>query len=251
MKTCKRCGKSVNWTDKHGHCERCHNELFIARMKEMAGDTSADVGLLVKRVGLFNRYACRLCGKLVSYKDVKTELDKRTGYCFECTEKLKAAYRQKEAEAVQKAAEPQPEIITIKLSGTSFLQDVLLDFAEPDPEYSMTQREIIEDGREDDPIYQYFVPTMTAELRPEPENEVDQDAIAVYAEGEHIGYIPKGQTKAVRDLLDAGRVMHINADVYGGPFKILRELDDGNYEMAKVNDNNFGVKVYIKASPTP
>lgn len=58
-------------------------------MKKLAGDTSPDTGYLTKRVGLINKYVCRLCGKEIPFADVKTELDKRTGYCKDCINSLK------------------------------------------------------------------------------------------------------------------------------------------------------------------
>ena len=58
-------------------------------MKKLAGDESPDVGYLTKRFGLINKYVCRLCGEIIPFADVPKNLDKRTGYCKDCIEKLK------------------------------------------------------------------------------------------------------------------------------------------------------------------
>ena len=84
MGVCVRCGKRSSIIDKHGHCEKCHNELFVSRMKEMAGDTSPDVGILYEKRGLFRKPVCRVCGQ----EKLLKEIDVRTGYCKDCTEKL-------------------------------------------------------------------------------------------------------------------------------------------------------------------
>jgi len=95
MATCERCGKRTGILDKHGHCEKCHNELFVARMKEMAGDGSPDVGIKYEKRGLFRKTVGRLCGAELPV----SKIDARTGYCLNCTEKLKTKYREKRAAA--------------------------------------------------------------------------------------------------------------------------------------------------------
>lgn len=67
----------------------------------MAGDTSPDVGVLYEKRGLFRKPVCRLCGAELP----ASKIDARTGYCLECTEKLKAKARAIEAERIASEAE--------------------------------------------------------------------------------------------------------------------------------------------------
>ena len=55
------------------------------------------------------------------------------------------------------------------------------------------------------------------ELVPEPENEADPNAIAVYITGEKVGYVPREKTQAVREIMD--RIVQIQG--------FIDDQDDG------------------------
>lgn len=85
MATCKRCGKRTMWTDASGYCEKCHDELYVAKMKRLAGDDSPEAGKLYKWQGPFRQVSCRLCGS-------SWDIEPRTGYCKECIKRLEGEH---------------------------------------------------------------------------------------------------------------------------------------------------------------
>lgn len=72
-------------------------------------------------------------------------------------------------------------------------------------------------------------------IQPEPTNEHDSNAIAIYhSDGHHVGYIPAADTDDVREL-----GLPFPIDVWGSIEK--------NYDYDK-NRNNFGGTIYIEIS---
>lgn len=104
------------------------------------------------------------------------------------------------------------------VSGFDYYQDALSEFLEDENEdYKLPKSQFLEEVFER--CYQYDVEYYPADLVDEPENEYDPNAIAVYVEGERIGYIAKRDQAAVK-ALDPDR---IEAEIYGGKYK---EPDD-------------------------
>lgn len=134
-----------------------------------------------------------------------------------------------------------------KVSGTSFRKENFYDILSEDYFWDMTKGELVELGMIDEPIYKYENGGGEAKLIPEPDNQYDPDAIAVYVDDTHVGYVPSKKCAKVKRLLDSGTIVYAFAEIYGGPFKIIRENDDGKYTISK-KDHDFGVQVtlYIK-----
>ena len=134
-----------------------------------------------------------------------------------------------------------------KVSGTSFRKENFYDILSEDYFWDMTKGELVELGMIDEPIYKYENGGGEAKLIPEPDNQYDPDAIAVYVDDTHVGYVPSKKCAKVKRLLDSGTIVYAFAEIYGGPFKIIRENDDGKYTISR-KDHDFGVQVtlYIK-----
>lgn len=134
-----------------------------------------------------------------------------------------------------------------KVSGTSFRKENFYDILSEDYFWDMTKGELVELGMIDEPIYKYENGGGEAKLIPEPDNQYDPDAIAVYVDDTHVGYVPSKKCAKVKRLLDSGTIVYAFAEIYGGPFKIIRENDDDKYTISK-KDHDFGVQVtlYIK-----
>lgn len=62
---------------------------------------------------------------------------------------------------------------------------------------------------------------MPAELRPEPDNAFDPNAIAIYVEGDRIGYVPRQQAPALLDLLRRGDIASNVERINGQPERPL------------------------------
>lgn len=146
----------------------------------------------------------------------------------------------------QSALESLKKVSTFRVAGVSSRQDDILELADENSDFSMTRREIIDAGMENERIYQYEFDPHRVELIPEPSNPYDPNAIKVVIDGVHVGYIKKGSTTRVRNLLKAGG--KVTAEIKGGPYKILLyRNEDGkdNYEMEH-DESPFSVAVHIE-----
>ena len=113
-------------------------------------------------------------------------------------------------------------------------------------DYSMSKKEIIDSGKEDERIYKYEFDPVHVELIPEPDNPYDPKAIKVVIDGVHVGYIKKGSTSRVRNLLKAGG--KVSAEIKGGPYKVLLyRYEDGEdwYDM-ETGETSYFVSVQIE-----
>ena len=146
----------------------------------------------------------------------------------------------------QSALEALKKVSTFRVAGVSYRQDDILELADKNSDFSMTRREIIDAGMENERIYQYEFDPHRVELIPEPSNPYDPNAIKVVIDNVHVGYIKKGSTTRVRNLLNAGG--KVTADIKGGPYKILLyRNEDGkdSYEMEH-EEIPFSVAVHIE-----
>ncbi len=136
-----------------------------------------------------------------------------------------------------------------KASGTSFRKDNFCDILYENYAFSMTKKELVEMGMIDERIYKYEQGGGEAELIPEPDNQYDPNAIAIYFEGTHVGYVPASKCAKVKKLMDSGTIVYVFADICDGPFKIVSENDDGKYSMSTKN-HDFSVRMtlFIKNS---
>lgn len=89
--------------------------------------------------------------------------------------------------------------------------------------FDFSKRELIEEGWEGEKVYFYDTGYFSAELVPEPENEFDPNAIAVYTQGVKVGYIKKTKCKQVKGYMDSGRIRKVDIEIVGGKYKYISE----------------------------
>lgn len=164
------------------------------------------------------------------------------------------AQKQADADAAKAAAaKPHAEFERHKVAGTSYHLDAIMALAEDNPDYDMTQREIIDAGMEEERIYQYTFPDSPVELVDDPDNEQDPNAIKVLVAGQHIGYIKRGSTGRIHKLQRSGRVLGITAEIYGGRYKVVRSVEEyqtQHYEMDR-DESNYGAAIELRIQPEP
>lgn len=137
--------------------------------------------------------------------------------------------------AAPKAAEPvntSRKVEKFNIAGTSFREeDIIKNFAEENDDYKLSAKELKEDF-EGERVYKYDFLTAVPELRPEPDNEYDPNAIAVYSDGIQIGYVKKGSTSHLRNILDTRKIISMKLNIAGGDYKAV--YDD---EISKEKGN--------------
>lgn len=78
---------------------------------------------------------------------------------------------------------------------------------------------------------------------PEPDNPYDANAIKViHEELGHIGYVPKSDTKEVKEILKHHEY-RVEGEILGGKYKYVDEFED----KVKVNKHNYGIKLIVSA----
>lgn len=135
---------------------------------------------------------------------------------------------------------------TFHVAGITHRQQEIFQMADENEDYSMSKKDIIDSGKENERIYKYEFNPVHVELIPEPDNPHDSKAIKVVIDGVHVGYIKKGSTSRVRNLLKAGG--KVSAEIKGGPYKVLLyQCEDGKdrYDM-ETGETNYFVSVQIE-----
>lgn len=128
-----------------------------------------------------------------------------------------------------------------KVAGLSFREDALAELQCENGDYSCSKRELVEMGMIGERIYKFDFYPIKTELIPEPDNEVDPNAIKVVVDGLHIGYIKKGSCAHIHKLLNSGSIEKIDIEIGGGPYKFIEEDWD-----------DFGNSVYtLEKDTTP
>lgn len=116
-----------------------------------------------------------------------------------------------------------------KLENVEAHMDDIMELVEKNEDYSLSKKALIEDGREDEKIYEY---------------ELNKTAICCMGGGAdiqvlvsdtHIGDIKKGSRAKVKKLLESGTIQRIDAEVTGGNYKKLHDTGDG-YILDELED---------------
>ena len=100
---------------------------------------------------------------------------------------------------------------------------------------------------EGDVLYKYNFDPMPAELVAEPDNPHDANAIRVDIFGETVGYIPRGDTARVRELLSDDP--EVEAIITAGPNKLIR--DAGGVLDYEQRDYDFSVRLCFYSAENP
>lgn len=149
---------------------------------------------------------------------------------------------------------PPSVMKTYRVTGTTYYVDNIMNLALENSDYDMTKREIIECGQTDERIWKYEFFPSEINLVPEPENPEDKNAIKVIVDGEHVGYIKAGSCSHLLKIIKENRILSIDCDMGGGPYKIVTEdydyeKDKNVYELDKDERNLFVTLHICEASP--
>lgn len=147
--------------------------------------------------------------------------------------------------AAHMAAERNDIKETIKVAGTSFYKDEIEELGNENENYTLTKKGIIDEGFEDERIYQYDFYPVKVELVPDPENEQDKNAIKVIVDGYQIGHVPADKCAYVHGLLSSGRIQKVDIEIYGGNYKYY----DSDEEKLEKHEQDFGASLTLSLIP--
>lgn len=127
-----------------------------------------------------------------------------------------------------------------RVAGVSFYEKKIVSMAFENDTYSLSKTDLIDSGFIDEKVYKLDFDPSGVEIIPEPDNPEDPKAMKVVVDGVHVGYIKKGKTGRIRNLLKKQGVK-ISASIAGGKYKYVSEhyddyRDKEVYEMDTGND---------------
>lgn len=153
---------------------------------------------------------------------------------------LRKAREKREAVEAEKAKKREGTVRReFSVAGVSRHQDVIRNAGYLNDEYSLSIKRLEEDGLLYDDIPKYLFDDLTLTLELDPENEVDPNAVKVFLNGEHVGFIPADDAEYVHDMIEADRIADLEGRIVGGP---LKRYDDAEEKMEKV-DLSFGIRI--------
>ncbi len=136
---------------------------------------------------------------------------------------------------------PASKVENFHVAGLFYHMNEFMELAEDNPFYSTKKAELIENFLEDEYVFKYDFSPALVELIPEPDNEHDPNAVAVYADKHMIGYIKAGNCSHVKKLLAAGTIQKIDLDVWGGPYVYLNSYE----KTLDKGERDYKVKVIV------
>lgn len=115
---------------------------------------------------------------------------------------------------------------TYRVAGVTYYEDNILSLAQENDFYEMTKKELIEDGFENERIYEYDFCVSKFEVVPEPDNPHDKNAIKVLADGVQIGHIKAGSCSHLLNVIKEDRLTKIEGEIKGGKYKYIGYDDE-------------------------
>ena len=109
--------------------------------------------------------------------------------------------------------------------------------------YNLSEAEI-KKSFPNEAIYELVFPEYPARFEFEPDNEYDPNAIAIYANDVKIGYVKKGSTAHIKNLINNGAIEKLTCKIYGGSYK-LYSSDIEDFEDVKA-EPSAKVTIYKK-----
>lgn len=90
----------------------------------------------------------------------------------------------------------------------------------------------------DEKIYKYEIAECRLDIRHEPGNQYDPAALKVFADGVHIGYVPRAEFYTLKRIA-AQPDLKMHVEIYGGPYKILEEKEPGADWMCEYDPKDY------------
>lgn len=126
-------------------------------------------------------------------------------------------------------------------AGVSYYARNIQKLACENPDWKLTSKRAVEIGKEGKRIFRYSYVNRPVKLQPEPDNEHDKNAIAIFIAGELVGYISRADNVHVKDILQKHEIKSVSGFIGGGDYKVIE--DDGTISK---DSTEIGVSVRIK-----
>lgn len=136
---------------------------------------------------------------------------------------------------------------TYKVTGVSHYIDNIKKLKADNLDYDLSKKELIDNGYENERIYQYEFYPIKVELVPEPDNTYDPNAVKVIVDNELIGYIKSGSCKHILKVIAEDRIEKIDCILKGGKYKYIGyDEDEDKYYLEKDEIDYFAQLTIIE-----
>lgn len=125
------------------------------------------------------------------------------------------------------------------VAGTSYHLDSISRLGKENRDWSLNAQQLIAQGKGGKRIYRYYYTNSPVELKPEPTNAYDSNAIMVLVADTFVGYIQQSDNLHVKDILENYNVKFISCFIGGGEYK---EFISDDY-LEKYTD---GIKINVR-----
>lgn len=138
----------------------------------------------------------------------------------------------------------QPKSATFDVTGLYYYRSELALIRSETSDWSKTAAQIFErKGRGAVKAWHYRYPHSPVELRPEPDNPHDKNAVGVYFAGKQIGHVPKEHSTEAAAILSRHSVQSITGRIVGGEYKQF--YTDGSFTVEDSEQDTLRATVTI------
>lgn len=177
----------------------------------------AGLGMFKKHVALSDGALCLNCFEELGFDKKDKDL-----YSFVSYDQIAGGYEHYIKKLIGDVDEPELKpTLKLPVAGFDFKQEELKSLlTEENYEYALPKDEFMVDVGQK--AYEYETAYYPAELVPEPDNEYDPNAIAVYVDDIHIGYVARKDQAAI----DYDAIVTVVVEIYGGKYKDVDWADN-------------------------
>lgn len=127
------------------------------------------------------------------------------------------------------------------VAGVCYYEENIKKLSNVNPDWKLSPKKVVEIGKSEKRIFHYNYVNRPVKLQPEPENEHDKNAIAVFIAGELVGYISRADNIHVNDILQNREIKSVSGFIGGGEYKIV-----GSEGTVSKDESDVGVSIRIK-----
>lgn len=121
-----------------------------------------------------------------------------------------------------------PDGLAFEVAGVNYRMKEVIKLATKIKKFDMSAKKLIEIGYQNRNVYRYYFINEPVELRPEPSNPHDSNAIMVLINNIHVGYVPQVDIQNVNNFLPY--TQSISAQITGGEYRIAySETEEANF----------------------
>lgn len=121
-----------------------------------------------------------------------------------------------------------PDSVSFEVAGVPYRMKEVIKLASKIKKFDMPAKRLIEIGYQSRNVYRYYFKNEPVELRPEPTNPHDPNAIMVLINNIHVGYVPQTDIQNVNKFLPYAQ--SISAQITGGEYRVVfSETEEANF----------------------